>query len=280
MAKEVKKYNPFFEVTRQPLFTEFNGEKIRSAKDALINPELKCIVGEVGRNYKIVTNNEVANVFSEAFAEVEDKTVSDHLNASTGKWIREIILNDPEYGFMVNGKDECRIKVSIFNGYTGNKGVGFQVSFYRMVCSNGMMGWSKQLSVSIPHVKDGIIDFIRDEFHKKIDVLRNKIEIFEDWTDEEFSQEDFNLFIDTREKMTDKMKEKLKGYWTPIMDRFNEEETRWGAYNVLTAIATHYTEAQKGSHLFSNGYKRIERLVDEFMEFSPEEYKEVAQIEG
>lgn len=276
---EVKKYDPFFSVVREPLFTEFNGKKIKSNREALINPNLNSIVGEVSKNYKVVENKEVANVFDEAFADVKDKTVKDHMNATTGKWAREIILNDPEYGFVVNGDDECKIKVTVFNGYTGQKGVGFYVSAYRLVCKNGLMGWKSLLSVSIPHIKEGIIDFIRDEFHEKIDVLRNKIEIFEDWSDEEFSQEDFNLFIDTREKMTDKMKETLKGYYVPVMNKFGESKTKWGAYNVLTAIATHYTEARKGSNLFSNGYKRIEKLVDEFMDFDPEEYKKVAVSE-
>jgi hypothetical protein len=275
---QVKEYNPFFEVTRKPLFTEFNDERIRSNRDALINPELKCIVGEVSKNYKVVENKEIANVFDEVFSDVEDKFVTDHLNANTGKWVREIILNDPEYGFVVNGNDECKIKISVFNGYTGNKGVGFYVSAYRLVCKNGLMGWRNILSVSIPHIKEGIVDFIRDSFHEKINILREKVEIFEDWSDERFTKEDFDLFIDTREKLSDKMKENLKGYWNPIMNKFNESETKWGAYNVLTAIATHYTEARKGSNLFSNAYKRIEKLVDELMEFDPEDYKKIDKI--
>lgn len=272
---KVKEYNPFFEVTRQPLFTRFGDKEIRSSRDALINPELGVIVGEVGKNYKVVTNNEVAEVFDTAFADVPKLFTRDHLNGTTGSWVREVVLNDPEFGFVVDGNDECKVRVSIFNGYTGKKSVGFKVSAYRLICKNGMMGWSNLLSVSIPHIKEGIIDTIRDEFHTKINVLRNKIDVFTAWTDERFTQNDFNLFVDTRETLSDKMKDKIKGYYLPIKNKYGEKENRWGAYNVLTAIGSHYTEAQKGSHLFSNAYKRIEKLVNEFEGFDPEEHKEV-----
>jgi len=270
----VQQYNPFFEVVREPMFTEFNGKKIKASKDALINPELNVIVGEVGRNYKVVTNNEVANVFDEAFKGINVESVKDHLNGTTGKWVREIILNDDDYIFKIgDNKDQCKVKVDIFNGYTGKKSVGFNVSAYRLVCSNGLMGWKNQLSVSIPHVRDGIVETIRNEFHNKIDVLWNKVQIWETWSDEHFGKDDFKLFINTRDHLSDKMKDKFIGMYEPIMNKYNESETRWGAYNVLTAMASHHVEAQKGSHLFSNAYKRIEKLISEFESFLPEEHK-------
>jgi hypothetical protein len=275
----VQQYNPFFEVVREPMFAEFNGKKIRTSKDALINPELGLIVGEVGKNYKLVENNEVAEVFNEAFADIKTESVIDHLNGTTGKWARQIILNDDNYVFSINGEDHCKVMIEIFNGYTGQKSVGFNIKAFRLICKNGLMGWKNELSVSIPHIRDGIINQIRGEFEDKLETFWNKTKVWEDWSQEEFGKDEFNLFIDTRKKLSDKMKENLKGYYDPIMNRFNEDETRWGAYNVLTAIASHHTKAKSGSHLFSNAHKRIESLINDFQSFDVNEARKQVNTE-
>lgn len=261
--------NPFFNVVRQPLYTEINGQKIESSRDALINPENNSIVGEVGKHYKVVTNSEIANVFEKAFSGISGYEVKDHLNGTTGRWCRDIILQDSDFTFQVGGGDTCKTKITVFNGYTGKQSAGFSVSAYRLVCSNGLMGWRNELSVSIPHIREGIVDEIRNKFFQKVDVFWKKAQIWEAWSDDKFTQEDFNLFIDTREQLSDKMKDKFKGLYLPIMNQFGESQTRWGAYNVLTAIATHYTQARKGSNVFSNAYKRVEKLIDEFETFDP-----------
>lgn len=271
---DITQISPFYEVVRQPLYADLNGQKIRSNKDALINPELNLIVGEVGKNYKLVTNNEVANVMDEALADIKTYDVKDHLDGTTGRWAREIILDDENYMFNIKGNDECKVKVDIFNGYTGTKSVGFQVSAYRLVCSNGLMGWQKQLSVSIPHIREGIVEEIRDKFNETVDKFWNKTRIWEAWADQDFTQDDFNNFINTRDYLSDKMKDNIKGYYVPLMEEYKEEETKWGAYNVLTAMATHHTQARNGSHLFSNAYKRIQKIINDFESYVPESGQE------
>ena len=53
------------------------------------------------------------------------------------------------------------------------------------------------------------------------------------------------------------------------MNRYDENETRWGAYNVLTGFATHQTRARQGSNVFSAGYKQIETVTDDFYHYYP-----------
>lgn len=270
-------YNPFFEVAREPLFTNFNGEKIRSSNDAIINTETKQIIGEVSSNYKVVTNQEVANIFAEAFGDVPIHKVTDHLDSTGGRWTREFVLDGDEYTWAVGGDDVCKMKVSIFNGYTGNRAVGYNISGWRQVCSNGMFGWSKILSANISHMKEGIVDYIRNDFSNKVELFSEKAQIFEVWNEQEFTQKDYEVFIESRNYLSDKMKEKYKGYYEPIMNRFGEKrETKWEAYNVLTAVATHYTQAQKGSNVFSAAYKRTEKMALELAEWTPKRVHDLA----
>ncbi len=262
--------NPFFEVARAPLFTYHNGEKIESSNDALINTETKQIIGEVSKNYKVVTNQEVATIFDEAFDGIEKHNVIDHIDASGGRWKREIILEGDEYTWLVGGEDTCKMKVSIFNGYTGNRAVGYNISGWRQVCSNGMFGWSKVLSSSLSHMREGITEFIRNDFNNKVALFSEKAQIFEVWNELEFTQLDYEDFINSRKYLSDKMKDKYRSYYTPVMNRYGgNRETKWEAYNVLTAVAQHYTQAQKGSNVFSASYKRTEKLALELADWTP-----------
>jgi hypothetical protein len=259
--------NPFFNVERRPLFTEFAGKTIRSNNDALINTDTKEIIGEVGRSYKVITNSEVATLFDEAFDGVPVHEVYDHLDNNGSRWRREIVLDGDDYTFLVGNDDACKMKVSVFNGYSGKNAVGFNISGWRQVCSNGMFGWAKLLTVSLPHVKSGIVEHIRKSFNKKLAIFNTKSALWQEWAKIEFTQRDYDLFIDTREYLSNKMKEKYKGLYEPITNRFNQDETKWGAYNVFTAIAQHHTQARKGSHVFSEAYKRAEKLALDFGNF-------------
>ena len=273
--------NPFFEVAREPLYTNFNGEKIRSANDALINTETKSIIGEVSKNYKVVTNDEVANIFSEAFLNIPVYDVKDHTDATGSHWRREIILDGDDFTWMVGGEDVCKMKVSIFNGYTGKRSVGFSINGWRQICSNGMFGWASILSVKLPHIKDGIVESIKRDFTNKVALFNEKTKIFEVWRQQEFTKKDYEDFIESRDYLSDKMKEKYKGYYEPIMNKYGEKrETKWEAYNVLTAIAQHHTEARNGSNVFSASYKRTEKMALELGEWTPIREKSIAIAMG
>ena len=260
--------NPFFKVERQPLYTEFNGQKLRSNRDALINTENNTIVGEVGHNYQVIPNQEVADVFDTAFKDIKVSSIKDHLSGTTGNWQREIVIDDANFNFNVNGDDSCKLKVIVFNGYTGKRAVGFTVGAYRLVCENGLMGWKNNLSFSLNHLNTGIIDRIKYGFEDKVEVFGDTIKTFDVWSQERFSQDNFNTFLLTRDYLSEKQVDKFKALYITVKKQFNEDDSKWGAYNVLTAISTHYTKARRGSHIFSNGYKTVTKLVKDFAEFN------------
>ena len=69
--------------------------------------------------------------------------------------------------------------------------------------------------------------------------------------------------------LSEKQAEGIKTLYPTIMNQYNESETKWGAYNVITAIATHHTKTPSTkSHLFTQGYKRTERLAEDFIRIS------------
>lgn len=274
--------NPFFDVERTELFAEFNGERVSSGRHALLNAENGEMLGIVSPNYKLVEHAEVANVFDEAFQNVPVMEVRDHLNGVTNRWVRDIVLDGDEFTRDIDGKgDTVKAKVRVWNGYDGRTAVGFAVSAWRMVCSNGMFGWKDLFGTTFAHIENDIVDKIRNVFNNQFSNFNQNFSIWEDWSNIPFGQVDFNKFVDFHTKenifgndnayLSEKQAEGIKGLYEPIMNQYGESETKWGSYNVLTAIGSHHTKARKGSNLFSEAYKRTERLAQDFYGYeSPE----------
>jgi hypothetical protein len=54
------------------------------------------------------------------------------------------------------------------------------------------------------------------------------------------------------------------------------EENKYGAYNVLTFLATHETKARKGSNVFSSRYNTINRMAADMYGYDDENTLDLA----
>ena len=262
--------NAFFDVVRKPAFTEFNGEQVSLNKDVLMNADTGVVLGVVGKGYQMVKHATVADIVDAALANTVVKSMSDHMNGITNRWVREYVLGGDENTFDVTGKgDELNTKIRIFNGYDGRTSMGFEIAAWRKICTNGMMGWKKMHGDTFYHVDRGMVDNLRTSFGVQTAQFQDNIRIWEDWANIPFTKGQFEQFIKTREYLSEKQVEAILGLYDPTMNKYQEEETKWGNYNVLTAIATHHTKARQGSNIFSNAYKRMSKLAGEFFDWKP-----------
>lgn len=271
--------DPFFNVNREPAFAEFNGVKVELNKHALMD-ETGNVLGLVSPNYNLVMNNEVSDFFNQAFEQYNVEKVVDHVSNNNQSWVREMIFADDQFTKEVAPGDNVKLKVKLWNGYNGRTSVGFALEGYRMVCTNGMMGWGNLFGTSIPHWGDNVIGVIKGAFENK---FKNYSEVFDKvsgWSKKSFSFSDFEKFVDSKLKreekvngktkkfgyLTEKNVKSVKDFYPVIMNQYNENDTVWGAYNVLTAIATHHTATKNtNSHLFTQGYKRMVKLTEDFV---------------
>lgn len=266
--------NPFFNVGRTPAFAEIGGEKVDIGKDILFREDDGKQIGIVSKDYKVVENAEVAKVFDDAFADIQVQSVKDHLNGTLSSWRREIIVDDPRFTYAVKGEDITKLKINIFNGYNplyhGRSSAGYEITAWRQVCSNGMMGWSRAYGLGLAHLYEDAIDRIRSSYDINVGKFQAEVNVWKEWTEIPFTEEDFGVFIDTRKGLSDKMKDNYKGFFVPTLEKYGDDETKWGAYNVLTAIASHEVKARSGSPVFSAGYKRMGKLCKEMYNYLPE----------
>lgn len=268
-------YNPFFEVARTPLYTELNGERISVDREALLNSETGEVLGTVGRTYKLVENQAVDDIFAEAFQNLPVEFTKDHLNGAGNRWQRDIILGGDEFTKIIGSDDVVKTKVSIWNGYDGRTSVGFALSAWRQVCSNGMMGWRKAFGSTYAHITHGIVDSIRREFESSFANFTDNFEVWERWNQMGFTQEQFRQFVMSRVKsdedgnngyLSEKQANGIIELYEPTLNQYGDDETKWGAYNVITAIGSHNCSSRKGSYIFGASYKRVERLAQDFFD--------------
>jgi len=278
METNVTTFNNFTNVVREPANVTFNGVTKEINKDVLLNEDTGEILGVVGKGYKLVQNSEVRDFFDTAFENYNVEVLADHSSNNHSKWVREIVFNDDQFSREIVPGDNVKVKLKAWNGYDGITSVGFALESYRLVCSNGMMGWGKLFSTRLPHVGSGIVDTIKNTFQNSFQNYNKVFDKFADWTKKPYDEKDFKTFITTKTKeegektsamkfLSEKQADAIKGFYPVVMNKFNESnENLWTAYNVLTYIASHETATKNtDSHLFTQGYGRMTKLTESFI---------------
>ncbi len=280
--------DPFFEVKREELIT---ASGIRTGKEALVNGETLDVLGIVSPNYELVTNRDVNDFFEEALSDfgIEIVETIDHLDSITRRWKRWLILDGEGLQFEVTNGDKTNIMVEIFNGYNAKTAFGYNVMGFRHFCQNGqigqIMGRKDLFSDSFAHFIDNP-EKLHDSFQMKFNNFKAVALIWEKWATEQFNISDWENFINYWKKDPEFKEEKhrflpakLAKNMIEVYDDILSEQrlpaTKWGAFNVLTFLATHETKARKGSNVFSNGYGNLVRLTNEFYMSNPVEIRAI-----
>lgn len=118
---------------------------------AIYAPTLNKVLHFGGKHYKLVDNetlimpiyHRLLGMFGNDGFEV--KTVNED---DRRFWI-QFILHDK--AIQVANKDVVKTMIEVQNSYDGTMKHSLGISYYRQVCSNGLMAWSKESSVSKKH---------------------------------------------------------------------------------------------------------------------------------
>lgn len=280
--------NPFFDVKREELVT-LSG--ISTGKHAILNSETDDVLGIVSPNYEVITNNDVNAIFEESLHDMDIKVhrTIDHMDSITRRWKRWFILDGSNFEFNIGSSiDKNHIMVEIFNSYNAKTSFGYNVMGFRSFCENGqIMGRQSMFTGKFAHFIDNT-EKLEHSFLMKFKNFEKVALTWDKWTREPFYQEDLNSFIDHYKK-EDNNKEKhrflpkklasniVESYDSVLRDQYLDY-TRWGAFNFFTYLATHKTNARKGSNIFSNGYNIMNRLIQRFYEIGSA--SDLKQLEG
>ena len=267
---------PFFSVIRNQLFTQFQEEDIYVDRDALLNGYNGKVLGTVGPHYKLITNQEVFDVFSEAFANLPIERQIDHLNWKENRWQRDFILNGDEFNIDVSGSI-VKTKVSIFNGYDGKSSVGFTVSAYRE--QGDVTYLNNMFTKTYTHVQHELDDRIREDFNEQLDLFRDTARVFRAFDRQSFTGQQFEEFIrsliregerDHEGYLSERQARAIIDSYDVQLRRCGVRQTRFGAYTVLSAIAVERNGRGGSSPIFTAAHRRMERVVRDFFTEAPD----------
>ena len=266
--------NPYFEVKREKIQTESG---IGINKEALINSETDQLLGIVSPGYEVVTHEQVAGLFSDALETYNHDVIGNYLDSTGRRWKQRIVFKDERLNFDIDGRgDFAGIMLELFNGYDARTAFGYNLLGFRYYCTNGMVTGKKSLfRESLSHFNDAI-DRLQRTFELKWPAFESRVGIWQDWTRIPYTEDQFKLYLESEVKngnkkglISEKMAEGIVAEWTPSLNVQNLDETMWGAFNVLTYLATHKTKARNGSNLFSNRYNTMNRLAEDFYNEMP-----------
>jgi len=267
--------NPFYPVVRNQLFTDFTfpgndySASLYVERDAMLNGDTGQVLGTVGPNYKVLLNETVNEIFGEAFADLPIVSARDHLNWKQNRWQRDFILDGDQFNIDVGGSI-IKTKVSIFNGYDGKSSVGFSVSAYR---EQGEVTYlNNMFTQTYSHVQRGLVARIREDFAAKLQLFQDTASLFRRFDQETFSGEQFEAFVrglvreeDSRNGyLSVRQADAIVSSYSQQLSRCGVRQTRFGAYTVLSAIATERSGRGGSSSIFTAQAKRLEKVVSDF----------------
>jgi len=262
MFKEER--NPFFKTIKESLITQSG--IIIPDKKVLINSETNDILGIVSKNYEVVSNEMVSAVWMDALSDMKIASINDHLDATTKRWKRQIIFAEDKLNFQIAGPECVGIMLELFNGYDARTSFGYELMGYRWACENGLVtGKKKLLSGNFAHYNDNPRKF-RESIDTKWPLFMELAETWKGWTQIPFNFDKFEEFVDSKKYITPRVGKYIKDEYKSSLDTQNLDDSKWGAFNALTYLSTHMTKARKGSNLFSNRYKTINRLAEDLYE--------------
>ncbi len=261
--------NPFFKVEKVPVQT-IMGNTIRN-KYALVNCENGETLGLVDRKYKLVTNRQIADLFYEFTNRYDVNVVKDFVDSIGKRWKRWVVFKGDNKIYNIDGRnDTINIMIEIFNSYTGKSSFGYEIMAYRSYCNNGCVFGKRSLLKVNYHHFHGNPDKLMLDFDSRMNVCHDNINIWRSWVGKKITINDFYKFAE--KKVNERLLTKIISKWKTEL---GNDTNMWYAYNMITAMATHETKARKGSHIFSNGYKNLIELAENFHNIKIETIKPV-----
>lgn len=275
--------NPFFNVRKESLMTQ-TGIALPN-KFALINEENNYPLGVVSPDYELVHNHTINGLFQDAIEGLHVDKVIDHLDNNMTRWKRWFIIDDPIVTHEITNNDVVGLLLEVHNGFTGRVSFGYKIMGFRYICENGLItGKETFMMENFAHYVNNPAR-LRESFSMKFNAFKENAGIWREWTKIPFDQEKFAGFIDyhakpvgdsnikpkTWEYIPPRVATSIKDSYEPIVNTQKLQPNMWGAFNVLTHIATHETKARNGSNVFGRRYGTVNRLAADLYN-----YKEAA----
>jgi hypothetical protein len=262
-AKIVSLDDLMFEVEQQELdehrsiLTEhdFGGQYA----SAIYSPDLNRVLHLAGRQYQLISNrefiqpiyNKLLDMFGYGGFTVRCKNEDDR------RFSAEFILTDKS--IEVASKDFVNAMIEVQNSYDGSLRHSIGLSYWRQICSNGLMGYKKETLNESKHISDYLpsLEFVLS----KLETLDKQMQGFEKLTDRRLTPKEVERVMGKFEKIRDGFPKRilpevpLKMY--EEAEKLETKPTAWLLYNAFNFHLNH--DSRIG--LSMDNKERVDRQV-------------------
>jgi Domain of unknown function (DUF932) len=179
---------PVQSMSPQDLFGgyEFGGQM----STAIYAPTQHKLLHLGGSNYKLISNEELISPIFDKLKEVVGETGFEVQcwNEDDRRFSARFILK--EKIIKVADNDMVNAMIEVQNSYDGSLKQSVGLSYYRQVCSNGMMGWRQEDSFADKHykqIKDRYMDNLT-RLLQRLDTLDNQLQQFKKLQERQITQ--------------------------------------------------------------------------------------------
>lgn len=138
---------PTFE--KKPIFDE-NGNEI-TTHAAITNTETGDVNAIMGSNYTIFNHDKAFDIIDEAAKNLCPSAKSDVRFYSNDGFMKVTYDLPEQFNVNVGEGDSLKTRLVAMNSVDGSRSLSFHIDYERLVCTNGMVGFSREFSFTRKH---------------------------------------------------------------------------------------------------------------------------------
>jgi hypothetical protein len=214
----------------------------RQLHNVIYAPTLNKTIDFVGSQYKLTDNESVVMPIYDRLVTIfgESGFKTQCWNEDDRRFGVQFILHDKTIA--VAQKDLVNCMIEIQNSYDGTLKRGISLSYYRQICSNGLMGWKKDEEEKQKHVSDDVPSL--DKILKRLDNLSYQLQQFRRLQERVVTAREIE---DLKEKLKEqtafnfpkKLIDVAIDYIGTEADLAHSQRTAWIVYNSFNRILNH-----------------------------------------
>ena len=214
---------------------------------AIYCPSLEKVLHFGGSNYKLITNEELVMPIHDRLQSIVGNTgfKVQCWNEDDRRFAVQFILT--EKVIQVTNKDLVNAMIEIQNSYDGSLKQSISLSYYRQICTNGLMGWRQESAFETKHEKNKDNRYLAnfEKIMRNLDSLDNQLQQFRNLQERQVTQIEMEKILSSvRElKNNDSFPKKLlpevplKVYQEA--DAIGSAPTAWLLYNGFNHFLNH-----------------------------------------
>ncbi len=234
----------------------------------IYSPALDTILNFTGSQYQLTSNEELVMPIHEKLEDVfgSNGFTTQCYNEDNRRFNIQFILNERD--LKLADKDSLKTMIEVQNSYDGTIMQSIGISYWRQICSNGMMGWKRDTMIARRHsVKELQEQF--DVVMKKLDNIDVQLRKFQTLTDRTVTRKELDGIMErireqkNREAFPKRIIEEVPAKIYQEAHALDREPNAWLVYNGFNYFLNHDERINAGMDTIEAIDRRVLTTIHE-----------------